>query len=603
MRSKSVLFLSLLILVPLASAEWVRFEAEDAVLSAENAEIQDYADASGGKAVFLLNGPAGTIDFVVNVRDAATVGMRIAFYSNDNVSQKYDSIYVNGVQHIDQNWGCGYYWDPVPKPANFEDYRDSIVPYGSEVVFQILSRWWPAWNEAGRNLPMTVPLEAGTNTIQIESGWSWTTYDYIELDLPETAFNPDPADGDTEVRSTQATLSWENPAGVLVNKVYFGQSDTEPNYLNYPTLLTTVIDIPSPGATPSIAMPGTLEDGKDYYWVMDSDDINTVMPPEPNLPGVIWHFATQFNAAPDISIQSPLAYLGQGGNPGEVTVFLDAAVTDDGLPNPPGAITSYAWTYLSGAASVSKSAGELAALTTQWWGDSSLNSATIITTTEPNDTCRYSVELSGTMSDWGEEIRLVNWDDGGLQAGDTWKQKFACPASNPYSVEVTMYYYIAGDSEGGTVTAVLNPGEEAILALPITEPVQWHGIEFTTGYEIGTNPTTPGATGTVLIDAYQIDPVPPVIHSPTTEDTDVTLYETGNPYVFQLTANDGGRDGAGTVAFYVGNTPCETSLAAPGNSPNIADINSDCLVNIEDFTALASNWLNCLDTLTGNNCN
>lgn len=600
MRSKSMLFLSLLILVPLASAKWVRFEAEDAVLSSINAEIQEYAEASGGEAVFLLNNPAGTIDFVVNMPDANSVSvvpMRIGFYSNDNASGKYDSIYVNGVSHVDQNWACGYYWDPVPKPADFEDYRDSIVSYGSEFVFQVLSRWWPAWNAGGRNIPMTVPLAAGRNTIQIQSGWSYTTYDYIELDLPETAFNPGPADADAEVRSTQTTLSWENPAGVLVNKVYFGQSDTEPNYLNFMTMLTTVVDIPNPGAAVVIPMPETLEDGKDYYWLVDGDTTSTAMPAEPNVPGVLWHFATQFNAAPVVTIESPSAYLGQDGVPGEVTVSLNAAITDDGLPNPPGAITSYAWTYVSGAASASKSTSDLAALTGKWWGESNLNSATVI-----SDACQYSVELSGNTGGWGEQIRLVNWNDGGFQAGNTWKQRFACPATNPYSVQVTLYYTADG-SQGGWVQAVVDPGQEGILSLPITEPVAAHGLEFTTGFDIGAYPTTEGAIGTVLINVYHLDPVLPVIHSSTTEDTTVTLYETGNPYVFQLTANDGARDGAGTVAFYVGNTSCETSLKTPGNAANIADIDGNCLVNMDDFSVLASNWLNCLDTLTGNNCN
>jgi hypothetical protein len=441
MRSKLLIgVLCLFVLTPLVKAEWVRFEAEDAILSDLNAEIQDYADASGGKAVFLTNNPAGTIDFVVNLPDAnsvSTVSMRIAFYSNDNVSQKYDSIYVNGVSHIDQNWGCGYYWEPIPKPANFEDYRDSIAVYGSEFVFQILSRWWPAWNDAGRNLPMTIPLVAGKNIVQIQSGWSYTTYDYIELDLPAAAFNPNPADGDTEVRSTQTTLSWENPAGVLVNKVYFGQSDTEPNFSNYTTLLTTVIDVPNPGAAPSIPMPAALEDGKNYYWLVDGDDTAAVMPAEPNMSGVFWHFATQFNAAPVVTIEQPYPYLVGG----QAVITLDAAVVDE------GPITSYTWTQLAGPATA-------------------------------------------------------------------------------------------------------------------------------------------------------------VIHSADTEDTTVTVIEEAHDpqYQFQLTVSDGSRTGSAVVIYHVHDTACEAALRMP-DAHNAADLDYNCLVNMSDFAMLARDWLNCLDTLTGNNCN
>jgi hypothetical protein len=36
---------------------------------------------------------------------------------------------------------------------------------------------------------------------------------------------------------------------------------------------------------------------------------------------------------------------------------------------------------------------------------------------------------------------------------------------------------------------------------------------------------------------------------------------------------------------------------------NAADLDYNCLVNMSDFAMLARDWLNCLDTLTGNNCN
>jgi hypothetical protein len=606
MRSVSVLFLLLLVMAPLASAKWVRFEAENAILSAQHAEIRDYPGVSGGKAVYVVNtAPNGYMDFVVKVREPNSLGtpMRVGFYSEGNNGQKLDDYFVNNMTtaYKLQSYACGYYWDPDmgDLTAKYEDFRDSITTYGSPMLFQVISRWWPWWDGPGaKNVPMTVPLVSGTNVIRIQSHWSNSAYDFIELDLPEMAFNPDPADGDTEVRSTQTTLSWQNPAGVTVNRVYFGQSETEPNDLNYLSTLTTVFDIPNPGQNPVLDISSVgLQDGKNYYWAVDGHQGGTSMPAEPNLLGAIWHFATQFNAAPEVSISAPVSYLGQDGIPGQVTVLLDAAVTDDGLPNPPGAIASYAWTYVSGAgASASKTAAELTALE-YWWGSSSLNSATV-----DGDACRYSVQLSGDTQGWGEELRLVNYSAGGLQAGETWKQRFANPADNLYSVKVKMYYTVQGAPEQA-VEMVLDPGTEAVLALPISHAVQWHGVVLETGFNVGTYPTFEGAAGTLVIDAYHVDAVLPVIHSPATEDTTVTLYEEGNPYIFQLTASDGARQGVGTVRLYVGSSPCRTSLMTPGNPRNVADINGDCLVNMKDFAALASDWLNCLDTVTGNNCN
>jgi len=439
MRSKVLgVLLCLCFLAPMAAAKWVRFEAEDAILSSPNTSIDSYADASGGEGVLLINAdPAGTIDYVVNVREPNTFPMRIGFYANGTADQKYDLIYVNDMTtaFIDQNWNCGYYWDPFPRPSSkFESFRNSIITYGTQVQFQLLSRWWAAWDDAKRDIPMAVNLAAGKNIIRIKSGWSYTTHDFIELDLPDVAYDSVPADGDTEVRGTQTTLSWKNPAGVTQNKIYFGQSDSEPNYLDYQAKLTQVITLNNPGLTPSIAMPASLVDGKNYYWVVDGYDTPSV---DPNFPGVIWSFQTQFNAAPVVTIDQPYPYLGQGGIPGQVIVSLDAAVVDD------GPIVSYAWTQLAGPA-----------------------------------------------------------------------------------------------------TAVIN--------------------------------------------------------SPASEDTTITITEEGHPYQFQLTVSDGLRSSVGVVEFHVDDTVCEAALRKP-NTHNIADINYDCLVNLGDFQAMASAWLNCIDTVT--NCN
>jgi hypothetical protein len=343
MRSKLlIVLLCLFVLTPLVTAKWVRFEAENAILTGLDTRINSFTDASGGEAVFINNSiPTGLIDFVVNVREPNTFAMRVGFSANSATNERYDSFRVNDLAnaYVYENWACGYYWDPYPRPnANFDSFRSSIVTYGTQAQFQILSRWWAKWNESQRDIPMTVPLISGKNTIRIESRWGNTYYDYIELDLPETAYDPDPADGDQEVRSTQTTLSWMNPAGVVKNEVYFGQSDTEPNASNYKTILGAPIVINNPGTTPSMAMPTTLVDGKKYCWAVDSFDSPAS---EPNFPGVVWSFNTQFNAAPVVTIETPYPYL-VGGT---ADVSLNATVIDD------GAIASYLWEQVSGPVS------------------------------------------------------------------------------------------------------------------------------------------------------------------------------------------------------------------------------------------------------------
>lgn len=77
-----------------------------------------------------------------------------------------------------------------------------------------------------------------------------------------------------------------------------------------------------------------------------------------------------------------------------------------------------------------------------------------------------------------------------------------------------------------------------------------------------------------------------------TEDTTVTLGTPGT-YVFQLTGNDGQEAVSDTVQVYVGDSACDAAQNVPGYVANIADLNSDCFVDLLDFALMAAEWLAC----------
>ena len=162
------------------------------------------------------------------------------------------------------------------------------------------------------------------------------------------AMLPVPAQNAPNVPTSLNTLSWTNRDNVDVCQVYFGKN-TEPNSLNYKTVLTLIGRVDNPEKNSSIAIPGNmaLAEGDVCYWVVDSYR-NSAPPEEPNLPGLIWTFKVNNNDVPVVSAGPDQGlWLGMNGTPGEVTVALNGTATDDGLPNPPGALTLL-WTQVSG---------------------------------------------------------------------------------------------------------------------------------------------------------------------------------------------------------------------------------------------------------------
>jgi hypothetical protein len=165
------------------------------------------------------------------------------------------------------------------------------------------------------------------------------------------AYNPTPAVNAPNVPASQKTLSWTNRDNVKVCQVYFGKNVAEPNSVDYKKVLTLIGRIDNPAKTSSIEIPANMAPaaGDVCYWVVDSYR-NSAPPAEPNLPGLLWTFKVNNNRVPVVNAGVDQgAWLGMNGTSGEATVTLDGTVTDDGLPNPPAALTLL-WTQVSGPA-------------------------------------------------------------------------------------------------------------------------------------------------------------------------------------------------------------------------------------------------------------
>ena len=156
------------------------------------------------------------------------------------------------------------------------------------------------------------------------------------------AVNPVPVNN-VSVSTALSQLSWTNPPAVgdITCDVYLGT--TEPN-LSDPDYGLNALATGISGNSVSIPS-GTLTVDTTYYWVVDVHDSAAG-----TTRGYVWSFNTE-NAMPVVEMAKLNQYLwlNNNGDPASATAVLDSTVTDDGRPNPPGAIT-YLWEQISGTA-------------------------------------------------------------------------------------------------------------------------------------------------------------------------------------------------------------------------------------------------------------
>ena len=166
-------------------------------------------------------------------------------------------------------------------------------------------------------------LTIGTNVLAVDVHQCNTTSSDIGFDLelegviaadPQSARNPDPANGATDV-DVDADLSWSAGIDAVSHDVYFG---------------TDADNLPLVSAEQNVTTydPGTLQEGVTYYWAIDEhDSVGGVTA------GGVWSFTT--------AVPPPLTFQqGVNGYSGMVdtmirsadpdTVFADSATQYDG---------------------------------------------------------------------------------------------------------------------------------------------------------------------------------------------------------------------------------------------------------------------------------
>lgn len=370
-RLLCVVVAGLLVLPALSSAQWVRYECEEAELTGEMDIYNDEnpppanqnLDGYSGQGYVRLHNPGGNLgDITVyaNVREAGTYNLRVGV-GVDIKNEKWDNYFVNGKDTASricrEQYACDYEWTmerttdihEIPF-AEWVTFRDALVTYGiAPRYWQILDQWLPSWNDGGQTRldPMQVAFESGRNSVSIIAGWGWASYDYIELEIPDapTAINP-PDSGLSGVG--QIELEWENViSGLDYVEVWFGPyepNDLDPNSFispaNYKSILSLLDTIGNPSDIETTTSP-VLLDGQQYAWVVDGFD-GLIPPDEPNYPGVFFSFTAYNNSPPDANA-GPDQYLWLGGNV-SATLNLDSTSTDDGLPQE----MTYLWEQLAG---------------------------------------------------------------------------------------------------------------------------------------------------------------------------------------------------------------------------------------------------------------
>ena len=185
---------------------------------------------------------------------------------------------------------------------------------------------------------------------------------------------------------------------------------------------------------------------------------------------------------------------------------------------------------------------------------------------------------------------------------------------NFYNLQVGQTYYWAVDCNSPSDGVV--PGDYWSFIVSLNEPPVveagndqdvWLGKSGTPGQELvtlsGTVTDVDGPYPTDILWEQTNNGAPAVTIDPNdVEETSITFTERGN-YQFILTAGDGiAAPVPDTVTIIVGDTACDASHIKTGDPYNIGDYNEDCIVDLTDFMELiASQWLDCTDTVTG--CN
>ncbi len=366
---------------------WHRYEAEDADLSGtydvgsgQEGDAVVWENFSGPGYVRLQNpsGSVGMIAVKINAREAGDYPCRFRLIAsgdahwdswsmNDDPSDGYPDPSSAAGWLCRENYACAYTWtmtrtEPPGNytPEQWDTFKASLIPDGvgdgGSEQWHIIPMWGPQYDDAGQEkaTPLTLPLDAGLNTLYIQAGWGWATYDYFEVELGLLPKNPSPADGGIAIIPETEELSWANAIHDLdYIEVWFGMTpepnESDPNAgvnaENYKDLLDLIYTGTDPGALSSIPAP-EMEDGVNYTWTVDGYT-EYGDPNETFYGGSFWSFFATTNVPPAVDAGDDQYQWLNGA--AEVVITLDGSNTsDDGEYES----LTYQWTQLAGPEAV-----------------------------------------------------------------------------------------------------------------------------------------------------------------------------------------------------------------------------------------------------------
>ena len=430
------------------------------------------------------------------------------------------------------------------------------------------------------------------------------------------------------VDDTLSQLCWTNPepndvSGVITCDVYFGTAEpnvAESDYgLEY-TLATGTTDT-------CVSLPITVTPMEQYYWVVDVHDSSQ----SSVIPGRHWSFNT-LNLGPVVDAGED-QYVWLTKEIVSTTTSNDTYMRDatdrGGMEYVDVRMGNTTWGF---GGYLQFDLSELTAL-----GSGTLSNATLTlqkVAGSRNDTVtndRFSLQglnvvAGNTPQDWDEH--LLNTDT----VGDEWPVGFYPPdltngrladldedAADVTEVIADDVITITGADLDAFLQGRVDDNGKVTFVITCEDSGKGYGIAskensneaYRPNLTLTYVPDTASNNGDaeVLLDGTVTDdglpygtmdylweqisgPEDVAISPNNTIDTTVYIGTVGT-YRFQLTADDGNLTSSDPIQVYVGVDSCDAAQNTPDYEASLSDFNSDCVVDLRDFSVIASEWLEC----------
>ncbi len=485
------------------------------------------------------------------------------------------------------------------------------------------------------------PVGARSVMLQIDTtrtGGSETNIWIDNISLRNTVSNPSPTGDMVDV---MATLSWDAPElipGATYN-VYFGTN--EPNFNEPAPYGLTLIGMAGQTATTATPVPSPMQNGTTYHWVVDSLEPNDVAPYTPILhQGSGWSFtAAPLDYPPIVDIPDDadeiLTWLAELPESGLSGVIDDNGEVDILEANIEWSVVAYAGEPLDAVAQVidrsshlgNVPSGEDPNLLRDWIGSDTrkLGEPLVLTLSglPAGDytwaSTHYDLEnQSGLFSVTVDGVTVGTIGDIGSGADDdpisTFSTTITSDGVNPIELVFDLLPQDQQPDLGNSVYTMFF----VMNSFELTDGIDTLKVDFgrDNNPDTGTG-ATPIASGHDGYLALHEDLTTFTAHSytlgsatitvlpdwPALLNTTVTKTSTGlsstaelmtdstGTFTIQLTATDnGGQSGSDTMTLRVAEDACDAAKIN-GATVNYYDVDGNCIVDLNDFTSFALEWL------------